>query len=395
VAGLTPTGFDKKSQDQCLQDTKIDLWATVSSKLNLSSATPLGQIVGIFAEREAKLWDAVEATRDARNPNAAAGSSLRALVNITGTEAQSKTPTITKACQVVVGAGFGAAPGDMVACLDTDPTARFANMATVSNPGGSPATLTSDFVCLKPGSQPCPAGHLVVISESLSGWTSITNPTDGVVGLDDDDDVTLRARRESEIQTEGSTTADAIRSDVLKNLQSNITNCKVLANDSDAVDANGLPPHSFEVIARGLSTDENASIALAKQILASKSATDTAIGNESEVITDADGNDHVIGFSWVTDQDVYLIVNIAIIDDEFPADGDTQIKNAIVSLLFDPGQHVVARKLEAVAFSVAGVDDVPSLYLDFAPSPTNTANLPIGARSIAKFDTGRIVVNHV
>jgi len=396
LAGLGPTGFDKKSQDDCLQEMKTDLWSAVSKGLNLSTAAPMGQILTRLSVREASLWDAIEAVHASRDPNQASGSSLRAVSQTTGTKAQSATPTIVPGCVVNVNGSFHADAETMVACLDTDPTALFTNVTAVDNPGGSAADITGvDFKALNPGALPVLSGHLNTISQSLSGWNSINNPLDGDEGLNDDDDVSLRLRRENELQKAGSSTGDAIRSDILENLKSNITSCKVLTNEGDAVDANGLPPHSFEVIARAQSTDANARIALAKQIKESKDAGDHAFGSQSEVVVDDSGNSHVIGFTWVSDEDVYVIVNVSIISDEFPVDGDDQIKNAILALAFDPGQHVVTKRIESACFKVDGVDDVPSLYIGTSPSPASSANIAIGVRSQAKFDSSRITVNHV
>lgn len=397
MAGLTPTGFDKKTQPGCLQEMKADLWSSVSKGLNLSTAAPLGQILTRLSVREGIIWDALEAIHDARNPNASSGSALRALVNLTGTEAQVATKSLAKGCVVNVNAGFDQLPGVMVAALDTDPTALFTNVTEVSNTSGVAADITVDFRAVNPGPLAAPAGHLIVISQALSGWNSITNPLDAAPGLADDTDPTLRLRRETELQGGGSSTADAIKSDILKNLQSNITNCKVLTNDSDAVDANGLPPHSFEVLARGQDQGPNASFDLATQILATKDGGDKAHGTSSTVLTDGDGNAVSIGYTWVADEDVYFIVNVSIISSEFPADGDTQIKNAIIAIgaAYDPGQHVVAKKIESACFNVPGVDDVPSLFLGLDPAPAGSANIPIDARRIAKFDTSRIAVNHV
>lgn len=396
MAGLGPTGFDKKTQDDCLQEMKTDLWSSVSKGLNLATPTPMGQILTRLSVREGLIWDAIEAVHAARDPNQASGSSLRAVSQTTGTLSQSATKTVVPGCTLNLASGFHADPATMVACLDTDPTALFTNANAVDNPGGSTADITGvEFIAINPGAQPALAGHLNTISQTLSGWNSINNPTDGEAGLADDDDVSLRLRRESELQTSGSSTADAIKSDILKFLQSNITSCKVLVNEGDVVDADGLPPHSFEVIARGQSEDVNASIALAKQILASKDGGDRAHGVNSEVVVDANGNSHVIGFTWVADENVYVVVNVSIIADEYPADGDAEIKNAILALAFDPGQHVVAGRLNAACFSIPGVDDVPSLYIGTSPSPASSAAIAIDVRSQAKFDSSRIVINHV
>lgn len=394
--GLTPQGFAKKSQDDCLQEMKTDLWNTVSNKLNLASAAPFGQIIGIIAERESLIWDALEAVHGARVRDSSSGSALRQLGLLTGTKPQTATPTQV-ACSVNVNSGFDALPGTMVAHVVNDPTQTYTNETEVHNTGGVAASLPVTFVAQSPGALACPAGQLTVIAQSLAGWNSITNALDGVEGLDDDTDATLRIRQETQLQGEGAATVDAIRSDVLKNLSSNITNCAVISNETDATDANGLPPHSFEVIARGLLTDAPSSANLANQIAASKDAGDHAFGQSSLIVTDSQGNTHNIGYTWVADQLVYLSIDITINPKLYPVDGDTQVANALLAIgaAYNPGDTVIAAKVKAACFSVVGVNDSPALRLGFSAVPAGTANLAIGVRQIAKFDSTRIVVNHV
>lgn len=396
MPGLTSEGFDKLTADDCAQQIKTDLWNSVSSKMNLSSSAPMGQVVGIFAEREGILWDAIEAVNDARNPDSASGTALVAVAALTGTRPEVATPTLVT-CNVNVGAAFDALPGAMVASDRLDPTKRYTNRDEIANVSGSPVdVLGVVFVAETAGAVECFAGNLIVIAETLSGWNSITNPTDGAVGLDNDTDPALRARRESELSLAGSTTADAIRADILSNLSENITNCKVLTNELDTVDVNSLPPHSLEVLVRGQATDLNASTALATQILASKDACDFATGSASLVIADAEGNDHSIGYTWVNDADVYVTITVKINAKTYPADGDSQVADSIAELnsTFDPGDSVIAELVKSRCFGVTGVVDVPACALDLIPSPTNTANVPIGARQQAVFDTSRIVVLH-
>jgi uncharacterized phage protein gp47/JayE len=396
VSGLTPQGFDKPTLNDCLEETKTSIWTAVSDKVNLSSASPLGQVIGVLSERESKLWDGLEAVYDARKRDSASGSALRSVASLTGTTARSATPTVVS-CTVNVDSGFSQAAGAMVAHVDGDPTKRFINQASVANATGITTSLPVSFIAETPGAVFVAAATLTVIAEPLAGWNSITNAVDGVTGFDDDTDATLRARSESELQAPGSTTADAIRADILNVLKDNITNCTVLANEGDIVDVNGLPPHSIEVVALGKATDLAASTALANQILASKDAADHAFGQATIVTQDAQGNDHAIGYTWVATVDVYFIVGVKINAKKFPVDGDAQIQKAIVAVqgAYNPGDGVIAERIKAACFSVAGVTDVPSLTLGTSPSPVGTANLTIGVRQIAAFDTTRIAVNHV
>jgi hypothetical protein len=397
MAQLTDQGLQIDTVDQIEAEIKQSIWTNIDEQFDLSPESPDGQLVSIYAEREAKVQELALAVHNARRPDSASGTNLTQLSLITGTRRKTKTKTLVTSSVVNIDAGFSKAPGLMIAHANGDATKRFVNRDLVTNPGGSPANFTVVFEAETAGVVPVLAGQLTVIAEPLTGWNSITNTLDGVTGQADEQDPGLRLRRVQELQAQGSTTADAIRSGILRVLKDNVTHCRVLINESNAVDVNGLPAKSFEVIARGIVTDTNASIALANQIRTSKTGGMQASGTSFQVSTDSQGNSYVIGYTWVTPQNVYLELDVSIDPLTFPADGDAQLKNALVAVEagYQPGGTVVAEYLKAQAFKVAGVTDAPALRLGFAASPVTTANLAIALRQIADLDTARIVVNHV
>jgi hypothetical protein len=83
-----------------------------------------------------------------------------------------------------------------------------------------------------------------------AGWNNITNPLDAKRGRAADTNETLRARREAELAAAGSGSVDGIRADLLRLEDEDgarvIDSCRVFDNDTDAFNADGLPPHSVE-----------------------------------------------------------------------------------------------------------------------------------------------------
>lgn len=397
MAGLDSNGFFIKTESDLKAEIEQDQRDLISPTLNQSSAGAIGQINGVISRKLSELWQLGLAIWSAFRPDSSSGSSLASLALITGTKKKAATPSIAAGVVVNVNAGFNAAARTMHASVAGDPTRRFTNKEAVTNAGGVPANVAVDFEAETAGPVQCLAGQLTVVAEALAGWNSVTNPTDATVGDPDDTDAALRIRRENELQAQGGASADAIRSDILRNLAANVTHCRVLVNDTDATDVNGVPPHAIEVIARGILTGAPESAALAAQILASKGAGDHATGTSSLVVQDSQGNSYNIGYTWVTDEPVYIIANVSIDASSFPADGDAQLKAAIaaVQATYQPGSSVIAERLKSACFTVAGVLDVPSLTLGFAPAPAGTANLLVTLREFAALDTSRITVNHV
>ncbi len=399
MPGVLYNGFEKPSEGETLAQIKADLWANVSDQLNLASAAPLGQIVGIFNERLAFLWDLAEAVYNARIRGSATGAALTALSLLTGTQRKAASKT-TVTVTVNLDDGFSQAAGTMFAHVDGDPTARFTNVDLVENSSGITDDFDVEFEAETAGALALTSGTLTVIAEPLSGWNSITNALDGVTGDDDEADAALRLRGEEELQAQGSTTVDAIRDGIMDEstgLADNITHCVVWENDTDDTDGEGRPPHSVEVIARGIDTGVSESQRLADKIFELKAAGIEAFGDDSKTVTDSQGNDHTVGYTWVTEVPIYFEVDIVIDEDLFPLDGDDQVAAAIVAIedTYDPGSDIIAERIKAACFSVAGVVDVDELRLDTSASPSATANIPIGVREIGTLDTSRITVAHV
>lgn len=397
-SGLTTDGYFAKTTQEFLDDINDSQKAAINPGLNLSSATPLGQINGIVAAKLGDLSDMMRAVYSAFYPSSASGRSLDSVCSITGTLRHSATKSQLSAVTVNLNAGFSAAAGEMVAAVDGDPTRRFVSTELAENTGGSAADFSINFEAETAGAVECLAGQLTVIAQPLSGWNSVTNPTDAVVGDEIDTDAQLRIRREQELAG-GSTTADGIRTDILQNEDLGVTFCRVLSNDGDTTDVNGLPPHSVEVIARGPdspTSDDNQ--ALADQIWASKGGGIRAYGTASEIVVDSQENAYSVGYTRPTLKNTYIEIDVVIDTNLYPEDGDDQIKEALADFgddNYQPGDDVIAERLKAVAFTVAGVTDVSALRLGFSASPSGTANLSIAIREIAALDTSRVLVTQV
>ena len=100
-------------------------------------------------------------------------------------------------------------------------------------------------------------------------------------------------------------------------------------------------------------------------------------------------------FSRPDEIEIYVIAEILVDPDLFPSDGADQVEAAIVSFgdAQKTGKNAVASSIAAQCFSVAGVLDVTSLFIDTAPAPAASTTIQIALRELAVFDTSRITVN--
>jgi uncharacterized phage protein gp47/JayE len=397
MAGLDDTGLTIKTTAEVLAEIETEQRAEISPGLNLSSASVLGQINGIFASKLGELWEVARAVYTAMDPDGSTGASLDRVAALTGTERQAATKS-SVTLTVNLDDGFSAAVGDMVVHVTGDPTRRFVNTEAAENSSGITDDFEVAFEAETAGAVPAMAGSLEVIAEPLTGWNSVTNASDAVLGLEADTDSELRVRRRDELAG-GSHSADAIRTDILQNEELGVIFCRVLENDTDSTDANGVPRKSIEVIAYGpASPTADDDQALAEQIQASKTTGTRAYGSTTKTVEDDQGNEYSIGLTRPTLISVWLEIDIEVDADTFPADGDDQVIAALVAVgddNYQPGSDVVAERLKAAAFSVDGVTDVTALRLGTSASPVGTSNIAVAIREIADLDSARVLVTHV
>ena len=74
--GLTAAGFVTKPQSQIISEIESSLQDTFGQNINLGPESNFGQLVGIFSEREALIWQLAEAVYASENPNFAEGTSV-------------------------------------------------------------------------------------------------------------------------------------------------------------------------------------------------------------------------------------------------------------------------------------------------------------------------------
>jgi hypothetical protein len=108
---------------------------------------------------------------------------------------------------------------------------------------------------------------------------------------------------------------------------------------------------------------------------------------------------HDIKFTRPTEIDMYVEIDVSVDATAFgggiQAAGILQIQEAIVAIGDDLaiGDDVVINKLLCAAFDVTGVIDVAAIKIEDTFPPTNTANIPIATRELARFATARVTVN--
>jgi uncharacterized phage protein gp47/JayE len=230
------------------------------------------------------------------------------------------------------------------------------------------------------------ADTLINISNSISGWDSVTNPTDGSEGGETETDTELRQRFFTSRNATAQNTNDAIYSNLLA--IDGVLSALVRENTTDTVNGDGLLPHSINVVIRGGNSSEIA------QTIWTNKAGGIALNGSTEVeITDSQGNIQTIKFDRPTN--IPIFISMTITDDgSFADDGEQQIKDAI-SAYFDSnygvGDDIIYSRLYTPINSIGGFQ-VDDLSIGTLASPTETNNIAIADDEIGVTFDANIVI---
>lgn len=115
--GLTPTGFVVKRQSVIITEIQAQLQATFGVALNLLPQSVLGQILGIYSEREALVWELAQAVYASQYPAGAEGTSVDNILALSNLKRLKATATVTAPTDTagVPGLLLSGTPGTVIA----------------------------------------------------------------------------------------------------------------------------------------------------------------------------------------------------------------------------------------------------------------------------------------
>lgn len=397
----TVTGFTKKTIDELMTEVQEDHLSNIDPGLNLASSQPLAQVDAAFCKKTAELWELAEIAYNGFSRDAADGRQLDNIGSITGTTRENSRKTKI-VCTLGLDAGKTFAPGTLMANVVGQPDFKFTNRDTVTSTTAG-AYTGQVFEAVAFGPIHVNAGTLTAITNSVTGWNTITNPLDGEPGALVETDDTYRVRQDDELFSEGSSTTDAIRVDVLE--VKGVEQAFCFENVTMFTNTDGLPAKAIEVVIfDGLLADAD-NDEVAQAIWNSKPSGSESHGSSSGTAIDSLGRVRIVNFTRAAIRDIFLEFDVTVDPTTFPIDGISQIKTVAVEKAnarsLDDDVIALAVRASVLESSnpevpgVKGVKDVGALRLGFAAGPTNTANLVIASREIASFDTSRVVVNFV
>lgn len=391
--GVQASGFIVKAQTE-VQDSLIaraKAAPALGPNLDYSSASPIGQLLGLMAGEIAELWELGQQVYSSNDPEGATGVPLDNILSLTGTVRPEEKASRSLQQTVTIEDGVTLTAGLLVSPVDR-PDIFFELDANVENTSGDTATLPCTLTCTVPGEINVAAGLLTAIATPVAGWISTTNTVDVTPGRDAGSNQEARALRAVELFARGGSTVGAIRAKAQR-VEGVLTNT-VLENATSAA-AEGLPPHSFSVVYDDGETPVVDADEMAQAVYDTRPAGIASQGSHTGTATDPeDGSLHVERRRRVTRKAVFIEVSL-VTSASFPFDGVQKIKEAIATRGdgYQVGETVVREYLRAACFTIPGVVDVPDIFISFFDPPDGETNLDIGPFERAAFDTSWIEVN--
>ena len=391
--GLTPSGFVPKTVDVIESDIEASIHANLDPNYDLSPDTIDGQMKSAVASAAAEIWELIDVLYAQIDPNNAEGIVLDGNCQLTGTTRLGAT-----AGHVVCAMGLNGSttvPAGSLANVAGQPTNTWQLVGTGDPTSGAllvagPVTSTTAgtyygyFQSTSTGPVVANAGTLTVITNSVSGWNTVTNANNAVLGTNGESDAALNIRREEELAAAGSGTVDAIRAALLQ--VTGVIQAIVQENKGDSMDTNGNLPHSIRAIIWDGFSPAALNSSIAQTIWSNKPSGTGMNGAVTVTVNDSHGDPHAVQFDRASGVNYYVAITVKTDSTFDVVNGPAAIQAALTkesALAQNLGTPVYyGGPLRFSAF-VQGVVSVTSFAIGLAPSPTGTTDLTMSATQIA------------
>jgi uncharacterized phage protein gp47/JayE len=384
--GLLPTGFVRIT----FPDIFSERYATYNSRFgpNLKSTgdSVAGNIIAIESEREAIIWEQLEAVYLAgciQYANDEALDNVVARVLVSRILARNSTVNLELASNSDSPVTILA--GSLVKQSATG--TQWETIETVIIPPNDVVACKAKSV--EKGPFTADEDTINTIISLQSGWVSVTNTDEAVPGRIRETDAELRKRA----LNKHITSSGGIGAAIANRLLTEVTGVTYVAWEENRTAAivDGMAPHSFRFTISGGDDDE-----IARKIMDTGGIGIQTNGDDVSVSVSHDyGPNITIKFNRTNDQDIYLIVNKTT-NGDYPATGD----DLIVSLLveyganFENGDPVINHYLVGALNGIPGLTFLEILQGTSDP-PSTTITITVSGTQRANITADNIVVNTV
>jgi hypothetical protein len=238
---------------------------------------------------------------------------------------------------------------------------------------------TAEFANTVDGPIPCPANTLTIIYQSVSGWNSITNSADGVLGQNIETRQAFELRRQQSVAVNATGSLDAIQAAVLA--VPNVLSAYTTQNNTSSTQTIGgvsVPANSIYVSVAGGTSQAIGNAIYAKAPPGIPTSGTTAVTvQDTQAGYSAPYPTYTVNYTQAASTPIYYAVTLAN-NSQVPSNAATLIQAAIVSA-FAGGDGGVAATIGATLYAsrmyapvamLGSWAQIVDIYIGLAAGPT-------------------------
>lgn len=369
---------------EILNERQNNCQSFLGDDFDISGESVVGNLQTADADRELSLQEGLLYLASQLDPDQAEGIWLDyicALNNITRNQA-----TKTKIPIIVTGSPNLSKNANDLTVVDENTDEYFTNSEPFILDAEGKATVT--FEATSWGAIQALPTSTYSLKTPVYGITEVKYDTskNTQVGVDVEDDLSLRTRRNSAVTYTASSILSSIKAAVMQ--ISDVKYINAYENDTMQI-VDTLPPKSFEIVVQG--GDENV---IAQAILEKKPAGIQAYGTTTKIVTDDDGNQFQIGFTRPTEAPIDLkitFVSTSSQTDEWKNDLRNELIKEFQSL-YTVGDSIYVYNLYSILNAHEEIVNVTEFKAKKHSDSTWNDSVAIGKRELATLSVDNIAI---
>jgi hypothetical protein len=393
-------GFQAPSESAILGGMMADMAAAFGGNLNPDLATPQGQLASSLTAIVGDCYNQFLYYCNQVDPAFASGRMQDAIARIYFISRKPAiATTVTAVCtglpgvQIPAGATAQATDGNIYSAVSG---------GTI----GSDGIASISFVCQKTGPIACPATILSRIYRAIPGWDSIVNPSDGVVGQDEENRVAFEQRRQQSVAANAVGTLPAVQGAV--SAVANVLDCYVTENSTSSpvtLDGVTLPAHSLYVCVAGGNPDDIATAIWTKKAPGCSYAGSTVV----QVQDQSAGYQPpypTYNVAYQTAIPLVLGMTVTIVSSQLvPSDAAVQIQNAVLNAFVGGdggprariGSTIYASRFYSAVASLGVWAQIVSITLgsSTAPAAVFTGSITSNILTVTAISSGALAIGQM
>ena len=389
---LNDTGVIVPDTSVLLSEVSAEWRTALGADLQTTPDTPQGVLIAAETAARAEVLRTNAALANQINPNVSGGVFLDALCALLGLERAVATRTLVRSVTL---SGQGSTPVPAGVLARTAAGVLFASVGAVVIGGGG--SVTVDFQSVEYGPIPCAAGALTIVVDSVLGWETVNNATDGELGVAEQSDAALRDLRRRTLARQGISTVEAVVSDISAVPGVNSMSFREnIAATTEVIDGISMVPHSVWACVDG-GTDED----IAWALFTNKTNGAAYNGAVSVPLLEPySGQTYTVEFDRPTP--VPVLVKVSVRKGSSLVDAQTTVRDAVMAYvgggLTGERGFVVGGYVSPFELAGAIASQIPGLFVakvEIAPASTGvyqTTELTIALDELATTTIGSITV---